>query len=820
MAIDKSVLASPMGQALSLEDAEVRDQEDALMNEDQLDIILSGEEDMLDEDGGATINLSPETLLTSAEGFYGNLVGALPEHELSLIRSYVLDSAEADRNSRKDWEDTYTKGLDLLGLKNEQRTQPFEGATGVFHPLLSEAIGQFQAGAYKELIPSNGPVNTKVLGKVTPDLERAAMRVKEYMNYKIMFEMEEFESEYDQMLYYVGLAGSTFKKVYRDEDLGRTVSNFVQVENLLVPYTASSLRTADRITQIIPISRNKLKNLQSAGFYSSTDLPSTTISVSEIKQKYDELEGKSPSYTTTKEDGEYTLYECHCYFTFDSLGEGERLPYIVTVLKDTQEVIGVRRNWREEDPRKRRRDFFVHYKFMPGLGFFGFGLIHLLGNLTQSATSTLRQLIDSGTLANLPGGFKARGLRIANDQDSINPGEWRDVDVVGNSIRESLMPLPYKEPSPTLFQLLGFVVQAAEKFVGTQELGIADGNKETPVGTTVALLERGTKIMSAVHKRLHGALKIELRLLAENFAQDVQAYPYEVEGAAPEVFADDFSPRVDIMPISDPNIFSMAQRVVLAQEQLKLAQTMPEMHDLYEAYRRVYAALGVQDIDTLLKPPPQPQPENPALENGRMPLVAGGGGAAPLQVFPDQDHDAHIAAHLAFGKSKIVQTSMPIYAVLVAHVFEHMAAKAEVVARQELGMPPRAPSTPDQPVDPTSADPMLQNRVSQLIAQYTLAFTKVEEQFFGDSEGSDDPIIKLKGRELDIREDENERRAREEREKQAQQARESAAKLRQQQRMSDDRIKSQENLAAMRASIDLTKMFVAPQKPTGGPSRN
>lgn len=820
MAIDKSVLASPMGQALSLEDAEVRDQEDAIMNEDQLDIILSGEEDMLDEDGGATINLSPETMPTAAEGFYANLVGTLDPADLAEVRSYVLDSVEADKNSRKDWEDTYTKGLDLLGLKNEKRTEPFEGATGVFHPLLSEAIGQFQAGAYKELIPSNGPVNTKVLGKVTPDLERAAMRVKEYMNYKIMFEMEEFESEYDQMLYYVGLAGSTFKKVYRDEDLGRTVSNFIQVENLLVPYTASSLRTADRITQILPMSRNKLKNLQSAGFYSGTELPSTTITVSEIKQKYDELEGKSPSYTTTKEDGEYTLYECHCYFTFDSLGDGERLPYIVTVLKDTQEVIGVRRNWREEDPRQRRRDFFVHYKFMPGLGFFGFGLIHLLGNLTQSATSTLRQLIDSGTLANLPGGFKARGLRIANDQDSINPGEWRDVDVVGNSIRESLMPLPYKEPSPTLFQLLGFVVQAAEKFVGTQELGIADGNKETPVGTTVALLERGTKIMSAVHKRLHGALKIELRLLAENFAQDVQAYPYEVEGAAPEVFAEDFSPRVDIVPISDPNIFSMAQRVVLAQEQLKLAQTSPEMHDLYEAYRRVYSALGVQDIDSLLKPPQQPQPENPAIENGRMPLVAGGGGAPPLQVFPDQDHDAHIAAHLAFGKSKIVQTSTPIYAVLVAHVFEHMAAKAEIVARQELEMPPRAPVTPDQPVDPTSADPMLQNRVAQLIAQYTLAFMKVEEAFFGDSENSDDPIVKLKGRELDIREEENQRRAREEREKQAQQARESAAKLRQQQRMSDDRIKSQENLAAMRASIDLTKMFAAPQKPNGGPPRN
>lgn len=816
MAIDKSLTAYNIldlqpGQGAELAAADMAPELDIQLMEDEMD--------MLDADGGATINLGPEPQ-AGAGGFYANLVDMLPADELADIRSYVLDSVEADRNSRKDWEEAYAKGLDLLGLRMEKRSQPFEGASGVFHPLLSEAIGQFQAGAYKELIPANGPANTKIIGKATPDLEQRANRVKEYMNYKIMFEMEEFEEEYDQMLYYVGLAGSTFKKVYRDEELGRTVSMFIQAENMLVPYTASSLRTAERITQIIPMSRNKLEKLQFAGFYSSSALPSTVYTVSDIQQKYDQLEGKQPTASTTKEDGEYTLYECHCNFLFPSLPDspdGLRLPYIVTVLKETNEVIGVRRNWRENDTRMRRRQYFVHYKFTPGMGFFGFGLIHLLGNLSQSATSTLRQLIDSGTLANLPGGFKTRGLRIANDQEAINPGEWRDVDVPGQSIREALLPLPYKEPSATLFQLLGFVVGAAEKFIGTQELGIADGNKETPVGTTVALLERGTKIMSAVHKRLHGALKIELKLLAEHFAEDAQAYPYEVEGAAPEVFVEDFGPKIDIVPVSDPNIFSMAQRVVLAQEQLKLAQTAPEMHDLYEAYRRMYAALGVQNVDTLLKPPPKPLPENPAMENGRMPMLAAGAPAQPLQAFPDQDHDAHIAAHMAFAQSRIVKTSMPIYAILVQHVYEHLAMKAEADARQQLGMPPAQAADPSQP-DPTAADPALQAAVAQRIAQYIAEFNRFEEKLFADGMDSEDPVIKLKSRELDIREADNERRMAEERAQRAQQARMEAVKLRQQERLAAERIQSQEDLAGLRASIDLTKMFMP--KPDTGPRNN
>jgi hypothetical protein len=815
MAIDKSldIFNLQPGQGAELLQADMAP---------DLDIQIMEEGVELDEDGGATISLGPDTMGAGPEGFYANLEEQLTDSEISEVRSYVMDSAEADKTSRKDWEDAYIKGLELLGLKNEKRTQPFEGATGVFHPLLSEAIGQFQSGAYKELLPSNGPANAKVLGKSSPELDKRAQRIKDYMNYKIMFEMEEYEPDFDQMLYYVALAGSVFKKVYRDEDLERTVSPFIQAENLLVPYTASSLRSAERLTQVIPMSRNRLLKLQASGFYSASDLPTTGVLMpSEIKQKYDELEGRSPTVAVGKEEGEYTVLECHCNFSFESLGDGEiRYPYILTVVKETGDVIGVRRNWAEDDPRKRRKEYFVHYKFTPGLGFYGFGMIHLLGNLSQSATSTLRQLIDSGTLANLPGGFKTRGLRIANDQEAINPGEWRDVDVPGQSIREALLPLPYKEPSATLFQLLGFVVGAAEKFIGTQELGIADGNKETPVGTTVALLERGTKIMSAVHKRLHGALKIELKLLAANFAQDVQAYPYEVDGGMPEIFVEDFGPQIDVVPVSDPNIFSMAQRVVLAQEQLKLAQTAPELHDLYEAYRRMYSALGIDNIDDILKPPTPPMPENAALENGRMPMIASGAPLPPLQAFPDQDHDAHIAAHMAFGRSKIVKTSMPVYAVLIQHVYAHLALKAEGVARQEMGMPPMQPPSLEQPQDPTSMDPALQKRVSELIAQYLVAFSKVEEQWSAEGSDMEDPILQLKQEEIRAREEHNKRQLAEQEAKRKQDAKLKVAQLEQSDRQAAERLDMQEKLAALRASIDLTKHFSPSPKPPVEGRRN
>ncbi len=796
--IEKSLVEAPINPVEAFADPMsgmlMKDQD----NIEELDIQIVDESDGLDSDGGATINLGPEAPIGSDTGFYGNLADSLTDTELAEVSTYVTTSVEVDQSSRDDWETTYTKGLDLLGIKPENRTEPFEGATGVSHPVLNEAVSQFQAGAYKELIPSNGPASTKIIGKSTPELEKRAQRVKDFLNYNIMYVMEEYEPEYDQMLYFCGLSGSAFKKIYRDEQLGRPVSKFIPAEDLFVPYTATSLRSAERITHRISISGNELRKLQVSGFYRDMDIPnSPTITANQVKEKYNELEGKEPTFDISKGEGDYTLYECHCYFDFESYpdmgvdGEptGIKLPYIVTVCAENNEVLGVRRNWNETDPKKARLDHFVHYKFTPGLGFYGFGLIHLLGNMSKSATSILRQLIDAGTLSNLPGGFKARGLRIANDQDSINPGEWRDVDVPGGNLRESLMPLPYKEPSGTLFQLLGFTVMAAEKFIGTQELGIADGNKETPVGTTVALLERGSKVMSAVHKRLHAALKQELKLLADLFAQEAPlSYPYEVDGGGPELMAEDFSPAIDIVPVSDPNIFSMAQRVVLAQEQLKLAQSNPEMHNLREAYMRMYSALGVNNIDDLLPPPQQPMPVDPAKENGTFALTAAGG-AEPPKAFPGQDHDAHMAAHLAFCQSKMAQSSTAVYAIAMQHIYEHIALKSEEQARQELGMPPMQPPTNEAPMDPSSADPNLQAAVAKKIAQYMVQLVQQEQQMGG---GQDDPLVALKGRELDIREAQNQ-----------QKNQLDAAKLQQNAQLAEEKINSTEDIAKMRVEAQL-----------------
>jgi len=797
--VDKALVEAPIQYDITNLTPEQAAQVNANDDIAELDIQLVGsDDDNLDADGGATINLGPEAPVGADTGFYANLADSLTEAELSEIATYVATSAEADKSSRQDWEDTYTKGLDLLGIKPENRTEPFEGATGVSHPVLNESVSQFQAGAYKELIPPNGPVSTKVIGKSTPELEKRAQRIKDFMNYNIMYVMEEYEPEYDQMLYFCGLSGSAFKKIYRDDQLGRPVSKFIPAEDLLVPYTATSLRSAERITHVIRISGNELRKLQVSGFYRDIELPNNpTITANQVKEKYNELEGKEATFDISKGEGDYTLYECHGYFDLesypdlnaDSLPTGIKLPYIVTICADNNEVLGVRRNWNESDQRKRRLEHFVHYKFTPGLGFYGFGLIHLLGNLSKSATSVLRQLIDAGTLSNLPGGFKARGLRIANDQDSINPGEWRDVDVPGGNLRESLMPLPYKEPSGTLFQLLGFVVTAAEKFIGTQELGIADGNKETPVGTTVALLERGSKVMSAVHKRLHAALKLELKLLADLFAQETPLqYPYEVDGGGPEIMADDFSPAIDIVPVSDPNIFSMAQRVVLAQEQLKLAQSAPELHNLHEAYSRMYSALGVTNIDDLLPPPAQPMPLDPANENAKFTLAAAGSGEPP-KAFPGQNHDAHMAAHLAFCNSKMAKASTAVYAVAMQHIYDHIALKSEEMARQELGMPPMQPPSNEQPVDPTSADPNLQARVAEMVATFMLQLNEQEQAMGG---GDEDPLVALKSRELDIREAANQ-----------QKNQLDAAKMRQNANLAEDKIESAEDIAKMRASIQL-----------------
>ena len=506
-----------------------------------------------------------------------------------------------------EWEEGYVKGLDLLGIKYEERTQPFAGASGVTHPLIAESVTQFQAQCYKELLPAGGPVKTQIIGMKDQAREEQATRVKDFMNYQITEVMEEFDTDTDQMLFYLPLSGSTFKKVYYDPLKQRAVAMFIPAEDMVIPYSATDIATSSRVTHVLRMDENQVRKMQVAGEYRDIELSSSyDDSDGSVKEKVRELDGTDKSHM----DDIYTILEMHVDLDIegfedrDPMGEptGIKLPYIVTLDKGSGEILSIRRNFRADDPLKRKRQYFVHYKFLPGLGFYGFGLIHMIGGLGRAATSILRQLIDSGTLANLPAGFKARGLRIRNDDEPLNPGEFRDIDAPGGDIRSSIIPLPFKEPSGTLAQLLGSLIDAGRRFVSIADQQVGQNmGKEMPVGTTVALLERGMKVMSAIHKRLHYAQKQEFRLLASILAENLPPeYPYDVSGGNRQVKQTDFDGRIDIIPVSDPNIFSMAQRVTLAQTQLQLAQSNPQVHNLYQAYRRMYLALEVQNIDEVL----------------------------------------------------------------------------------------------------------------------------------------------------------------------------------------------------------------------------
>jgi len=705
-----------------------------------------------DDEGGATIVFDEPEKRISSLGFGANLADEMDDTDLASISKDLTSLIEEDKSSRAEWEKTYEEGLTLLGLTYEERTEPFNGATGVTHPILNEAVTQFQAQAYKELLPAGGPTRTQVIGKVTPEKEAQAERVKNYMNFQITEIMEEYDPDFDQMLYYVGYGGSAFKKVYYDGDLGRATSPFVQAKDLIVPYSAKDLSTAERVTHVVRVTSNTLKKQQVSGFYRDVELQDPTENSDDIiKDKQDKITGLEPSSTPD----EFVLYECHCNLDIegsedvDAEGEptGVKLPYIVTIEATSGEVLSIRRNYREEDTRKRKRQYFVHYKFLPGLGFYGFGLVHLIGNLSRSSTSLLRQLIDAGTLSNLPAGFKAKGMRIQDQESPLQPGEWRDVDAPGGALRENLMPLPYKEPSATLFSLMGFCISAAQKFIGTTDLGMGEGNQEMPVGTTIALLERGSRVMSAVHKRLHYAQKQELKLLASVFAEDLpEEYPYEVPGAEQSVKAQDFDRRIDIVPVSDPNIYSMTQRITLAQEQLKLAQLSPDMHNMYEAYRRMYSALGVQNIDAVLVPPTEPKAESAAVENARS--LSSPQGEKALRVFPEQDHMSHIQAHMKFILTPIVQTSPPVYGILLGHVMEHIAMLATT---QVQGEAEKVQQETGQAVEPQR----LQLEISRIEAKLV---TETLEQLTPKGQG-EDALVDLKSRELDIREKDNMRKA-------------------------------------------------------------
>ena len=746
---------------------------------------------VVNEDG--SVDVGPEEIVQPQMGFGSNLVQALSDDDLAGISSMVLEKVEEDKSARQEWINTYIKGLELLGVKYENRTEPFQGATGVIHPMLNEAVSQFQSQAYKELLPPSGPVRTQVVGDITPELEKQAERVKDYMNYEIIHTMEEYDAEFDQMLYYLGLCGSAFKKVYRDPQMGRQVSKFVQAEDLLVPYNATDLNSAERVTHIIKMSPNDLRKLQVSGFYDDVEVKGGDGEQSDLDYTKEELTGveKVGSYE------EITLYETHCYLDLEDFPDvdaeneptGIKLPYIVTISADSGDVLSVYRNYDANDMQKRKKQFFVHYMFTPGLGFYGNGLIHLLGNLSRTATANLRQLVDAGTLANMPAGFKSRGLRIRDDDQPLQPGEWRDVDVIGTELRSSLLPLPYKEPSATLFQLLGFVVQAAQKFVGTTDIGTGNiQNTEMPVGTTIALLERGSRIMSAVHKRLYNAMKQEFKLLSDIIALDPTDYPYNVNGAQPGLKQADFDGRIDIIPVANPNIFSMSQRVSLAQEQLKLATAKPDIHNVYEAYRRMYNALNVDNVEQILPPPAQPMPMNPVQENGivQMALV----GRQQLQAFPDQNHDAHISAHLNYMTSNVIRANPAMMQILQSHIFQHIGMKAQMMVQQEMQM-----QQGQAQIDPA----LLASRVAEVEAELQNAYLQQENEVLGAL--GKDPLVDLKTQELALRQQEQQQDA------QQDQAENMLDRMRieQQAQLARERIASTEDIANMRAQIALQR---------------
>ena len=772
------------------------------------------------EDGSVDIDLDPQA--ASPEGgdeHYANLAEFLPDDVLGRLGSDLNGKYMDYTSSRKEWEQAYIQGLDLLGFKYTNRTEPFQGASGATHPVLAEAVTQFQALAYKELLPSGGPVRTQVMGLATPEKTQQATRVKDFMNYEIMEKMKEYEPEFDQMLFNLPLAGSAFKKVYYDDMEQRAVSKFVPADDLIVPYTATSLDDAEAIIHRIKVSENDLRKQQVAGFYRDIDLAKPDSTDSDILKKERELEGTSK----TQDEDVYTLLECHVDLDLEGFedsdpetGEpsGIKIPYIVTVEEGSREILSIKRNYEIGDLKKSKIQYFVHFKFLPGLGFYGFGLIHMIGGLSRTATSALRQLLDAGTLSNLPAGFKQRGIRIRDDAQSIQPGEFRDVDAPGGNLRDSFMMLPFKEPSQTLLSLMGVVVNAGQRFASIADLQVGDGNQQAAVGTTVALLERGSRTMSAIHKRIYSALKNEFRIMARVFKLYLpQEYPYDVVGGQRIIKQQDFDDRVDILPVADPNIFSQTQRISLAQTELQLAQSNPQMHNLYNAYRNMYEALGVKDIDQILIKPQQPMPKDPALEH----IDALGG--AQFQAFPGQDHRSHITSHLNFMATNMARNNPMVMASLEKNIFEHISLMAqeqvELEFRDEMQQLQQMQMQAQQ--NPQMAQQMqmqiqqmtqkIEARKAQLVADMMEEFMNEEQKI--TSQFDNDPIAKLRARELDLRAQENARKDQESKDRMDL----DKMKAMMNQSNQEEKLQQNEELAKLRADTSIEKTILGKTLP-------
>ncbi len=811
--IDKSLTQGPRGSAIIPGEEQIQE---AIVEEQVTEEQAPGPIETTElEDGSVQIDFDPAAAQPEGgDEHYANLAEFLPDEVLDEMGADLSQKYQDYQMGRKEWERSYTQGLDLLGFKYDMRTEPFQGASGATHPVLAEAVTQFQALAYKELLPADGPVRTQVIGAPNEEKTKQANRVKDFMNYELMEKMKDYEPDFDQMLFYLPLAGSAFKKTYYDELSKKAVSKFVPADDLIVPYTATSLDDAEAIIHRVKVSKNELRKQQVAGFYLDIDLGSPRQVEDDVEKKERELEGQRK----TQDDDVYTLLECHVNLDIegfedaDETGEpsGIKIPYIVTVDEATRNVLAIRRNYEIGDPEKTKIPYFTHFKFLPGLGFYGFGLIHMIGGLSRTATAALRQLLDAGTLSNLPAGFKMRGIRIRDDAQSIQPGEFRDVDAPGGNLKDSFMMLPFKEPSATLLNLMGIVVNAGQRFASIADLQVGDGNQQAAVGTTVALLERGSRTMSAIHKRIYSSLKNEFKLLARVFKLYLPPeYPYDVVGGQRFVKQTDFDDRVDILPVADPNIFSQTQRISLAQTELQLATSNPQMHNMYAAYRNMYEALGVKNIDQVLVKPQPPAPMDPALEN----IMALSG--KPFNAFPGQDHRAHMTSHLNFMATNMAQNNPMIMAAMEKNIMEHISLMAQEQIEIEFAdeIPQMQQMAAMAQANPQVAEQLrqitlrIEARKAVLIAEMMEEFLKEEREI--TSGIGNDPIAKLRARELDLRAADNERKKVEGQER----INLDRMKAMMNQQNHDNKLEQNEELAKLRADTSIEKTVLSKSIP-------
>ena len=805
---------------------EIEDQDEAAL---EIEVVNPEAVSIETEDGGVLIDFGDSLENESADDHNANLADFIDETDLMGICLDLVSSFRGDKESRADWERSYVKGLDLLGLKHEERTQPWDGACGVFHPLLTESVIRFQSQSIQEIFPASGPVKTAIVGKIDEKKTKQAERVQDYLNYLLTEKMTEYRSETEKMLFSLPLAGSAFRKVYYDPNLGRPCSMFVPAEDFVVSYGASDLTTCERSTHVMKKSSNDIRKLQVSGFYRDIDLPPSAPSTDEIERKYNELTGDSASYDY---DSRHTILEMHVNLDlpgFEDMEDDEptgiHLPYVVAIDQSSRTILSIRRNWYEDDPLKNKREHFVHYQYMPGLGFYGFGLIHMIGGLAKSATSLLRQLVDAGTLSNLPGGLKSRGLRIKGDDTPIMPGEFRDVDVPGGAIRDNIAFLPYKEPSNVLYSLMGDIVEEGRRFASAADVKASDMNGEAPVGTTLAILERSMKVMSAVQARLHASMRVELRLLT-GIVRDhgPEAYPYEEDGEP--IVVEDFDNRIDIIPVSDPNAGTMAQRIMQYQAALQLAAQAPEMYDLPLLHRQMLEVLGIRDADEIVPTDKDMKPTDPVSEN--MNIING----KPVKAFIYQDHEAHIQTHMAMIQDPSIMEIMgkspnakKAQAELSAHVQEHLAFKYRQEIEKQLGveLPP-----PDEPM-PEDIEYRISRLVAPAAAQLSGKAAK-EQQMQQNEKQMQDPLIQIQMQELQIKQQQVQQRAEAEMAKLQLEAQKAMAKAQLDQQKLDQqsqieqarlgvkisetnnkdeleskRIASQEQIAGARLGVDIAK---------------